>query len=136
LNYSLINTIREEKNITLENLANKIGKTRGGLSTAIKKETLAIKDLEAISQVLGVSPCVFFGGESEYLSKQSNTEECKNCSEKDELLEIYKERTQELKERVEEQKIFNRTYQDTITMYQKRLEEYENPSEGLSKASS
>ena len=54
MNYNTITLECKRKKIILEVLAEEIGMTRQGLSGAIKKKTLKVKDLEAISGILNV----------------------------------------------------------------------------------
>lgn len=59
-NLSLIKTLAKERKITLKSLSQTIGMTEQGMQSLIKNNATNTDTLERISQVLGVSPAVFF----------------------------------------------------------------------------
>ncbi len=57
------NKIKQEiknKKFTIEEAAEKIGMTRTGLGQALSNESLKVRDLEKLCELLGVSPAAFF----------------------------------------------------------------------------
>jgi transcriptional regulator with XRE-family HTH domain len=60
LNYNKLEDILKEQKITIPQLAEQIGMTRGGLYTAIERKTLTVSKLELIAEVLKVDVITFF----------------------------------------------------------------------------
>jgi transcriptional regulator with XRE-family HTH domain len=60
LNYSRFKNVLEVQKITLKFVAEKIGMTSHGLSAAFKNNTLKVRDLQSISEVLDVPVSTFF----------------------------------------------------------------------------
>lgn len=54
----------KQKGFTMNSIAPKMGLTPQGLTAAIKKDTLKVKDLEKISMILGINPCLFLGDDN------------------------------------------------------------------------
>lgn len=85
-----------EKNISIPQLAIKIGMTKGGLYSSIEKMTLTVDTLEKIADVLNVPVLSFFEDENEKWTKSALIDEVKKLDEEvetlsrrqDELLEI------------------------------------------------
>lgn len=75
MNYSNIEIIADNKRITIPQLAERIGMTKSGLYRSIEKETVSIKTIEKISEVLGVPVTIFFEDENEKLNKHDLTAE-------------------------------------------------------------
>lgn len=63
-NLSIIQTIAQQKGITMSALAEKSGLTKQALFQLIRNNSTKVSTLETISQVLGVSPSVFFDNEN------------------------------------------------------------------------
>jgi len=64
LDFNKIKQHTTEKQMTMTALADQIGMSRGGLSTAINNKTLTIEALEKIAEVLDVPVTVFFDEQS------------------------------------------------------------------------
>ena len=64
LDFNKIKQQTTEKQMTMTALADQIGMSRGGLSTAINNKTLTIEALEKIAEVLDVPVTVFFDEQS------------------------------------------------------------------------
>jgi len=62
VNYNKLKELLSEKKITVAQLAEKIGMSKGGLYSAISNETLSVNMLEKISEVLEVPATYFFDG--------------------------------------------------------------------------
>ena len=60
MNYSIIKELANEKNFSIRKLCLKIGISEQGLHAAIRNNTLKIRDLEKIANVLGVNIEYFF----------------------------------------------------------------------------
>lgn len=60
LNYSKIEKLIDEKNFTKTFLAKKLGMSREGFSKSLKDHNFKLSTLEAVSEILGVSPACFF----------------------------------------------------------------------------
>ena len=61
-NLSIIQTIAKQKGITMSSLAEKSGLTQQALFQILRNNSTKVITLEKISEVLGVSPSVFFDG--------------------------------------------------------------------------
>ena len=64
MDFNKIKQQTTEKQMTMTALADQIGMSRGGLSTAINNKTLTIEALEKIAEVLDVPVTVFFDEQS------------------------------------------------------------------------
>jgi len=60
MDYQAIKIMCQKKGFTIESMAEQIGMSRTGLTASLKSGTLKIESLEKISEILGVSPCLFF----------------------------------------------------------------------------
>ncbi len=65
-NFGLIRDIATKNNMTLRDLASKIGMSEGGLQKILSKGTTNTTTLEEISLVLKVHPGTFFNSEFDY----------------------------------------------------------------------
>lgn len=63
VNLGLISTIAKEKNIKMNELAQKLGISNQALFQIIRNNSTKVSTLEAIADALEVSPVVFFGAE-------------------------------------------------------------------------
>jgi transcriptional regulator with XRE-family HTH domain len=109
-----INRLRELLKInkfTVKEIASLIPMTETGLHQTLKKNTLKVRDLEKIAEILGVSPAVFFDNDHETINitsrntqkgtgnyKQQGSRKENNCGVKVELL---KERVKGLEKEIE-----------------------------------
>lgn len=75
--YSKIKTLITDRNITVPQLADKIGMTKGGLYAAIEKNTLSVKTLEKIAEVFDVPITSFFEDENDEWTKPALIAEVK-----------------------------------------------------------
>lgn len=60
MDYQLIKQLCQKKDIRLEELSEKIGMSRTGMSTSFRNNTLKVENLEKIAEILDVSPSEFF----------------------------------------------------------------------------
>ena len=60
MDYNLLKKQIKFNGYTIEQIAQKIGVTRNGLSTTIKNDTLKVRDLEKICKILEVDINIFF----------------------------------------------------------------------------
>jgi transcriptional regulator with XRE-family HTH domain len=60
VNYNKLDKLRKIQKMSIEELANKIDVSENGLSIALRNKNLKLTTLEKISEVLGVSPAIFF----------------------------------------------------------------------------
>lgn len=63
LNFNTIKLLIEEKNFTLNSFAPLLDMTGAGLGAALKKETLKVRDLEKIAEILKMDISDFFNSE-------------------------------------------------------------------------
>lgn len=83
------NKIKElltEKGLTFTALADKIGVSRAGLYHTIYNNTLSVRSLEKIAEVLEVPVTVFFEDENEKWTKAALIDEVKRLDEENEVL--------------------------------------------------
>lgn len=59
-NFSIIRTLAKERRMSLKTLAQNVGISENGIHAILKNNITTSDTLERISQVLGVSPAVFF----------------------------------------------------------------------------
>lgn len=64
MNYNKLKFIASQKKVPLSHLANDLGFTEPGFYSMIKNDTMKVKTLEKIAQLLDVSPCEFFENDS------------------------------------------------------------------------
>ena len=93
-------------------LAAAVGMSPSGFHNAINRQTLSVKDLESLSNVLGVEPAYFFedsGGPADSVNESEtvyNSKRCQKCKEKDGqislLKNLLKEKEKELLELAQE----------------------------------
>ena len=83
MEYSLLDVFTKKKGITIKKLCTEIGLTPNGYLAAKKNNTLKVRDLEKIAEILEVPISVFFGESIEdyFSNKEKNgnlTEEFEN----------------------------------------------------------
>jgi len=61
MNYNELKRIAESKNFTIKRLADEIGLTSNGLKRSIEGETMSIKTLRDLCDILQISIAEFFG---------------------------------------------------------------------------
>jgi transcriptional regulator with XRE-family HTH domain len=71
MDYDLITTTCQLKNISLAELAKLIGASRSGIYMSMREKTMRIETLEKIAEVLEVPITVFFGYDERYSAKES-----------------------------------------------------------------
>lgn len=84
--YSKIKKLLTDKNISVPQLAEKIGMTKGGLYAAIENNTLSVKTLEKIAEVFEVPIIYFFEKDNEKWTKAVLITEVKKLDKKIEEL--------------------------------------------------
>lgn len=87
MDYQAIKVMCQKKGITIDSMAEQIGMSRTGLTASLKSGTLKVESLEKISEILDVSPCIFFQNEG-----NNQNQEAKYKFLKEEILakgEIY-----------------------------------------------
>lgn len=71
---SKIRIIAKEKNITLTSLAEQVGISPQGLNKLIRNNSTTVETLVSISNILGVSPCYFFGEQPQLIMSPAAAE--------------------------------------------------------------
>ena len=61
MNYNELKRVAESKNFTIKRLAEEIGLTSNGLKRSIEAETMSIKTLRDLCDILQISIAEFFG---------------------------------------------------------------------------
>ncbi len=73
-NLILIRDLCERKKITLRELASRVGRDESSIQSLMRRGSTNTKTVEAIAEVLGVSPAVFFGGNTDEESVEMRKE--------------------------------------------------------------
>ena len=60
MNYNELKELAESKNILLKTICDKVGYTRAGLRPAIDNETIDLRKLKILCELLGIAPAKFF----------------------------------------------------------------------------
>ena len=60
MNYNELRLIAESKRIEIQELASEIGMTSNGLREAIRKDTIQLKKLRQLCEILRIHPSMFF----------------------------------------------------------------------------
>jgi transcriptional regulator with XRE-family HTH domain len=63
MDYNIIKALAKERAVPLKEICSKVGMSEVGLYRSFINNTLKVDILEKIANVLGVSPCYFFGSE-------------------------------------------------------------------------
>lgn len=84
--YSKIKKLLTEENLSVPQLAEKIGMTKGGLYAAIENNTLSVKTLEKIAEVFNVPITSFFEDENDKWNKQALIDEFNKLDKKNKEL--------------------------------------------------
>ncbi len=69
MNYSKIKLYLSQKNMTIKDLATEIDMTEAGFYAMFKNQTLSVKKMEMIAEILGISPCEFFENNAHHVSE-------------------------------------------------------------------
>lgn len=70
MNYSELQDFADRKKITLQSIAEGIGMSRVGMKTSFENQTLPIKKVKVVCDILGITPNQFFGIEEKMQHKQ------------------------------------------------------------------
>lgn len=71
---SKIRIIAKEKNISLTSLAERAGMSYQGLNKLMRTNSTTIETLVSVSDILGVSPCYFFGEQPQLIMSPAAAE--------------------------------------------------------------
>ena len=75
MNYNELKRLAESKNFTIKRLADEIGLTSNGLKRSIEGETMSIKTLRDLCDILHISIAEFFGeatkGDTEWMAAET-----------------------------------------------------------------
>lgn len=75
MNYNELKRVAESKNFTIKRLAEEIGLTSNGLKRSIEGETMSIKTLRDLCDILQISIAEFFGeattGDAEWMAAET-----------------------------------------------------------------
>jgi transcriptional regulator with XRE-family HTH domain len=126
MNYNKIKELSTEKKINFSQLSEKIGMSRRGLYAAIENETLTIRTLEKIAEVLEVPLMAFF--ESQPGAFTSLNSYNKEVTDLNNIIKLQEEYIAKQDKYLQQNELLVSSQQQSITLLIEKLDGFQNVS--------